>query len=557
MRKLLLTAIIFSALSITSVHAVSVNDISVDFDSQSVTITGSGTPNENVVIQIINPGKDIPAPETGYVEGVFNHFGNTAVNEDGNFEYKFIMSGVTTTDENKYRARVAADSGLIEKEFDFTSIDDINNKLALINSAADKETMKETVEQTMDLLAFSPIAPYAGMSDADKLQIAEKMLIAKPFANIDNMIDSFNKCILIQALHNETDKAEFKNLLTTYAAELFDDIYQTALNETGQNKSIDILHGNIKNAADYEGLKFNFNAANLLACGQTATKNNMVNALVAYIDIFKTADNSMSAYVNSFTSASNETKATIAGRILDRAPSDIAQMAKIIKDYFTPSQTPGGGSGGSGSGGGSVKRENAAEGPDLLVVKPQTESEKNMFADVDESHWAYDAISYLHKKGVINGKGNGRFESEDLVTRAEMITMLVTAFNVGQTNGERGFNDVTENDWYYKYVTAAAAIDVAQGVGDGNFAPQANVTREDMAVFLNRILSYKGKQLAQGDESVQFEDDSEISDYAKTAVYAMKKAGIISGRADGRFVPKAYATRAEMAQLLYIALQSI
>lgn len=551
MRKLLLTVIMFSVLSITSAQALSVNDISVDFDSQSVTINGSGTPNEDVVIQIINPGQDIPDPDAEFDSRIFNHFGNTAVGEDGNFSYRFIMVGTTTTDENKYLARVSAESGLDEKSFDFTSIDDIKNKLEIINSAADKETMKEAVEQAMKLLSVSPIAPYERLSEADRLKIAEKMVGAKPFSNIDLMLDTYNKFVLVRALHNEGDKTEFKNLLTEYAPELFDDIYKSSLSENGQNKSIDILKENISDVYDYESLVLNFKVAKLLACAQTSSKNNLVNALVEYKDVF---DSSMTSYINSFLKSSGETKATVAGKILDKSPVELSQISKIIKEYFTSSKSSGGTSGGSGGGSSGKKTVSVDVVPQPVINNREG---KNIFTDVDKSYWAYEAISYLYNKGVVSGKGDGRFEAEDLVTRAEMIKMLMLAFDVELTNDAEAFDDVSESDWCYKYICTAVKINVAKGLGNGSFAPQMNVTREDMAVFLDRAIINTGKKLPEGDYNAQFEDDSEISDYAKASVYAMRNAGIISGRSDGCFDPKAYATRAEMSKLLYVALQLI
>ena len=560
MRKLLLTAMIFSVLSVTCAQAVSINDISVDFGTQSVKITGNGNPNEDVVIQIINPGQAMPAPEDGFVDGVFNHFGNTATDEDGNFEYAFIMSGVTTTDENKYLARVSADSGLNEKKFDFTSIDDIDNKLELINGAADKETMNENIGQTIKLLSFSPIEPYEKMTDSDKLKIAEKMMSVKPFSNIDVMLDTYNKFILIQALNNEADAAEFKNLLAKYASELFDDIYSKELDESGKSKSIDILKSNIKSVNDYDDLGLNFKIANLLACGQTATKSNIVNAIVEYKDIFTVIDKSMSSYIKSFMESSDDTKASVAGKIIDKSPSEISQVSAVIKEYFTPTQKPTedtDSKSGSKSGSISGKKTYTVELPNVAVPNPREEIKKDIFGDITKNHWAYEAVAYLHDKGIVNGKGDNKFGTDDLVTRAEMIKMLMAAFNVELKTGSEEFEDVSESDWYYKYVSTAAAINVAKGVGNGCFAPNMNVTREDMAVFLDRVIKYSGKQLKESADTAQFEDDSQISDYAKTAVYAMKKVGIINGKADGRFDPKAYATRAEMAKMLYVALQSL
>ena len=97
----------------------------------------------------------------------------------------------------------------------------------------------------------------------------------------------------------------------------------------------------------------------------------------------------------------------------------------------------------------------------------------------------------------------------------------------------------------------AKANGIVGGIGDNKFNPEGEITRQDMMLMLTRALEAQGKKLDAADESVlaKFADAAEISDYAKSAVASVVKAGIIAG-SNGRINPLARATRAEIAVML-------
>lgn len=111
------------------------------------------------------------------------------------------------------------------------------------------------------------------------------------------------------------------------------------------------------------------------------------------------------------------------------------------------------------------------------------------------------------------------------------------------------YSDVSEKDYFATAVAWAETNNVANGVSGNRFAPKKDITREQMAVMLYRFAQYKGITL-DGANETSFTDAAAISDYAKEAVAAMAKAGILSGRENGSFDPKAKATRAETASML-------
>ncbi|MFV0518159.1 MAG: S-layer homology domain-containing protein, partial [Aminipila sp.] len=96
---------------------------------------------------------------------------------------------------------------------------------------------------------------------------------------------------------------------------------------------------------------------------------------------------------------------------------------------------------------------------------------------------------------------------------------------------------------------------IAKGTSESAFTPNANITRQDMAVMITRYADYMKKDITGTNEATKFADESQIAIYAKKSVASMQKAGIINGvkAADGSysFMPKNNATRAEAAKMIY------
>lgn len=215
---------------------------------------------------------------------------------------------------------------------------------------------------------------------------------------------------------------------------------------------------------------------------------------------------------------------------------------------------PSGGNGGSrpsgGMGGnGTVSVSN--EGGPVPTPAPLP-LQKAEFSDVPAEHWAHAAISELAKRGVIRGFEDGSFQPDTAVTRAEFTKLLAAALRL-EGGTEVMFQDVGQDKWYAPYIAAAAAQGLVTGTGDGRFEPEAEITREDIAVILCRAAALKGWKL-QASKPEGFLDSDEISGYAREAVEAMASAGVIKGH-DGRFRPRSAASRSETAQMLYRILR--
>ncbi|MDO5311038.1 MAG: S-layer homology domain-containing protein, partial [Clostridia bacterium] len=179
----------------------------------------------------------------------------------------------------------------------------------------------------------------------------------------------------------------------------------------------------------------------------------------------------------------------------------------------------------------------------------------NIFDDIDDVPWAVDAIVELAEQGIINGKEERRFFPNDKITREETAKLIVAAFLSEYPAVEAEFSDVDENEWYAQYVKIACGCGVFNGMGDGTFGIGSFITREDMAVIAYRTAEYcgliDGGESGRGADEFVFEDDGSISDYAKKAVYALEKEGIINGVGNGYFEPKGSLTRAQAAKIIY------
>lgn len=227
----------------------------------------------------------------------------------------------------------------------------------------------------------------------------------------------------------------------------------------------------------------------------------------------------------------------------DSFESILETAASKYKKSDKPTQ--GGGTGGGGGGG-------IGSTPEVTFQNTPAEESEYSFGDLQQVSWAADCIEELAELNIVCGKAAGVFAPNDYVTREEFVKMVVLAFNINSSSGEADFTDVNDGDWYKEYIDRVVGAGIIQGMGDGRFGVGENITRQDIAVILNNVLSDKVTERAYA-----FEDSAEISDYAKDAVNAMRYLSIISGYEDNTFRPRNNATRAEAAKLLYNVMQAV
>jgi len=240
----------------------------------------------------------------------------------------------------------------------------------------------------------------------------------------------------------------------------------------------------------------------------------------------------------------------------------IRELANAIDDILNPekpqkpskpSYSSGGGGGGGGGGIGIIATglPSVAKDKDKEVTSSKTpEIPKNIYTDISDEHWAKDAIVELTVKGIMSGNGDGKFRPGDNVTREQFTKMIVAAFCEDVVAEDISFVDVEKDKWYYEYIAVAYKEGLISGISDKTFGAGENITRQDMAVILNRAAQKYNYNFDVPEIFESFDDDADISDYARESVYTLKNAGVLNGNGIG-FSPKAFATRAEAAMIIY------
>lgn len=219
----------------------------------------------------------------------------------------------------------------------------------------------------------------------------------------------------------------------------------------------------------------------------------------------------------------------------------------------------GGGAGGSGSAGNGIASSSVngtAVGTSGSDVGEKIEAIPVVFNDIEGVTWASEAILALADKGIVNGKGDGKFKPDDDVTREEFVKIIIGALGMSDAKYEgNAFSDVKDSDWFCKFVNIANENQIVKGIGGEMFGVGENITRQDMVVMVYNALLFKNAEVTSAE--LHFEDKSEIADYAYEAVCALYEMGAINGVSETRFEPMGTATRAQAAKVVYAVLKHL
>lgn len=174
----------------------------------------------------------------------------------------------------------------------------------------------------------------------------------------------------------------------------------------------------------------------------------------------------------------------------------------------------------------------------------------NPFADVTAGAWYYDAVKFVNENDLMHGVTDSRFAPDANLTRAQLAQILYNREGTPSASGSSIFPDVKNDAWYADAVIWAAANGIVTGYESGLFGPDDPITREQLAVILWR---HAGKP-ASGVE-LSFPDAGQVSGYAAEAICWAVERGILKGTDTGILAPGGVATRAEAAQMLMNCLQ--
>lgn len=163
-----------------------------------------------------------------------------------------------------------------------------------------------------------------------------------------------------------------------------------------------------------------------------------------------------------------------------------------------------------------------------------------------KGHWAEGFINDFVSKGYIGGYDDNTFRPNNSITRAEFVKIVNRTFGFTEKATE-GFKDVASNKWYYDDILIAKKAGYIDGYDDNTFRPDNLITREEASKIIATVKGYKG------DGILDFDDTSQISNWAKSYVDALCDNNIINGYDDNTFKPKNRITRAETVKMLNLS----
>ena len=206
-----------------------------------------------------------------------------------------------------------------------------------------------------------------------------------------------------------------------------------------------------------------------------------------------------------------------------------------------PAITPRGGSGsGSPSASAGAAAAQTAEAPAF-----------NGFTDVGSGDWCYASVRDCAERGILAGYADGSFRPDAPVTRAQTVQILWNLAGKPVSSGAVQYSDVPADAWFLPALSWCAENGFVTGYADGNFRPNAPVTREQLAAMLYRYAKSRGQGFTGSWYfPLAYEDAASVSDFADEALHYFCMNGIIRGRTETRLDPQGRTTRAQLAVIL-------
>jgi hypothetical protein len=184
-------------------------------------------------------------------------------------------------------------------------------------------------------------------------------------------------------------------------------------------------------------------------------------------------------------------------------------------------------------------------------------------SDLNTISWAKNQIEFLASRRIVTGMPNGTYAGDKLITRAEFLTLLINTFDLNVPGATSNFTDVSASDWYYRSVSVASTLKIVSGYPNGEFKPNAPITRGDMSIIIEKVLRMTDASLIIPMEGLEVEIASEYMDKGDMPQYNVKSVGIVSeleimnGYPDVNFKATKNANRAEAAVIIHNILNNL
>ena len=174
----------------------------------------------------------------------------------------------------------------------------------------------------------------------------------------------------------------------------------------------------------------------------------------------------------------------------------------------------------------------------------------NPFSDVPAGHWAYNAVVKLVNDGMIEGYGDGTFRGNKNITRYEATTIIARILSQKENKlsliKKTPFTDVQEQHWAFNAVSLTSSLGINKGYDDHTFRGDRNITRYEMAQMFANFLK---EDINNSGIRNSFSDVPE-GHWASNAVIELSSKGVLEGYGDGTFRGNRNITRYEAATLI-------
>ena len=172
------------------------------------------------------------------------------------------------------------------------------------------------------------------------------------------------------------------------------------------------------------------------------------------------------------------------------------------------------------------------------------------FNDVNAGDWFYEYVAYVYNNGIMDGVGTGEFSPNAATTRGMVVTVLYRLYGEPAVSGGSSFTDVAPGAYYADAVAWASNAGIVNGTSGTTFSPNDLVTREQFAAMLYRYMQYTGADTSARASLSGFADAGKVSSYAADAVAWTVAEGVLNGRSATEIAPQGNCTRAEVAAMI-------
>lgn len=351
-----------------------------------------------------------------------------------------------------------------------------------------------------------------------------------------------------QGWHASYDYAELSNYADYIMVMAYDEHYESG--EAGSVASIQFVEKSIKYALKYVskdkvvlGIPFYGRYwKNSSSYGGYGVSLNKIDTLVKKYKSNVVYDNDSQSVKATITISSSDTKPTINGRTLyagtytfwyENEQSIKAKIALVNKYDI------------KGTGSWSLGQECEETWSYYMKALNNSENMNEEFIDVDEKRWSYEDIMKVKQSGYMNGKNNYEFAPTEYITRAEFAVTIARALNLEIKEISISSYQDTKEHWAKNYIEAVREAGIMIGYGDGNFRPNAQVTREEVAKVLSLL-----KLSGLGMEGTIYFKDVSPTEWSYTYVLDVTQKGFMKGYPNNTFMPQNNITREEIATVI-------